>query len=152
MHHVLAPQPAPIPDRRRWWSFHEAGYTVAARALGVKITPSSRERPLRCFEGHLRWPVAAESDAALLAIVALSGHAPLDRCGGDGDRDELLARDLIFHYELALRFGPSRTPAYCRQHMTSRMKELTAKADRLVDARWPAIEAEAARLVATQRH
>ena len=150
MFHVLAPQPAPIPDRRRWWTFHEAGYIVAARALGVKITPSSCERPLRCFEGHLRWPVAAESDAELLAIVALSGHAALHRCGGDGDRDDLLARDLIFQYELALRYGSSRTPAHCRQHMTNRMKELTAKADQLVAAHWPAIEAEAAQLT-TQR-
>ena len=84
-------------------------------------------------------------------MVALAGHAALASCGGDGDRDDLLARDLVFGL-LALRFGASLTPAYARQHITNRMKELTYQAEQLLADHWLEIEAEAARLAATQRH
>jgi hypothetical protein len=148
-----APQPAPVPapDRRRWWRFHEAGYSVAAKTLGVAITPSSRERPLRSFVGDLKWPVTAETDAALLAVVALAGGAALHRVGGTGDRDTLLAGDLIFEFEIAARYGMSRTPAFCRVHMTARLAELADQAHQLVEAHWSEIEAEA-RLLTTSRH
>ena len=129
----ITEQPRHSLDAR---SLHEAGYTVAARVLGIEIRPS--RRTLRCFEGDLLpGDTYGESDLEPLAIVALSGHIALDRHGGDGDRDTLLAGDLIFA-ELFLRYGPSLTPAHTRQYVATRFAELSDKAEQLVAENWPA--------------
>ena len=141
----------PQPDRRPL-QLHEAAYSVIARALGIEIRP--RRETLRCFNGDLRWPYGAD-DIEAMATIALSGRAALAREGLDGDRDQLLASDLIFE-ELIARFGSAAGKATVRQYVTTRLAELTDRAAQLIDEHWPAIEAAAARLraaiVTEQKH
>jgi hypothetical protein len=129
--------------------FHEAGYLVAARVLGIPLHPTQLDCGLRRYDGDVINLAALGpiDDLDKAAVVFLAGRIALRRYDPDntGDNDEIQARDLIFG-ALRLRFGKALTPDHVRSHMMLRMTELTAQAERLVAEHWPAIEVEAARL------
>jgi hypothetical protein len=54
---------------------------------------------------------------------------------------------LVFTW-LLVRYGHALLPSFVRSYVRSRVTELTNEAGRLVAKHWPAIEAEAAHLLA----
>jgi hypothetical protein len=137
---------------RRQVAYHDAAFAVIGRALNVAIRPPAQRCGLRLFKGDVftAWegPNSAE-DLEQMAVVAMAGHIALDRYqdGAQGDRDKLLAGDLIYT-GLLVRYGPALLPGFVRSYVRNRMTELTAEAGRLVAEHWPAIEAEAASFLA----
>ena len=135
---------------RRQIAFHDAAFAVIGRALNVAIRPPARRCGLRLFEGDV---FAAQDRSAetleQMAVVAFAGRIALNGCqqGTQGDRDELMGKDLVFHGALA-RYGYDMRPEFVRGYIRSRAAELTAEAEFLVAEHWPAIEAEAAQLLA----
>lgn len=133
-------------DRRSLIAYHDAALTIIGRALDIAIRPPARRSGLRLHEGDI-FPNDNDRSAEGLermAVVALAGHFALNKHqrGAHGDRDDLLARDLVFSGLLA-RYGPALLPGFVRTYVKTRMAELTAEAGRLVDEHWPAIQAEA---------
>ena len=131
---------------------HDAALEVVGRALDVAIRPPAQRCGLRLFEGDvfMAWKDRnSAEDLERMAVVALAGRLALTSYqeGTRGDRDELLAGDLIFAGLLA-RYGHGLMPTFIRGYIRNRMTELTSEAGRLVAKHWPAIEAEAARLLA----
>jgi hypothetical protein len=133
-------------------AYHDAAFAVIGRALDIAIRPPAQQSGLRLFEGDvfMAWKARnAAEDLERMAVVALAGHIALNRYqeGTQGDRDELMAKDLIFT-GLLVRYGPALLPGFVRSYVRNRATELTAEAEHLVAKHWPAIEAEAASLLA----
>jgi hypothetical protein len=132
-------------------AYHTAAVTVIARAIDIAVRAPARRSELRLHEGDI-FPDDSDRSAERLerrAVVALAGHIALNRyqSGAHGDRDGLLARDLVFS-GLVARYGPGLLPGFVRGYVRNRMAELTAEAEQMVSDHWPAIEAEAANLLA----
>ena len=150
-------------------AYHEAGYAVAGRTLGIIIRPPQLDRGLRRHLGDVidlekTFELAKEtgkdvselpddagsvSIAELFAVVFLAGSAASRRCDANatGDRDGLAARNLIFA-DLLERFSAPLKPAFARTYLNTRMRELAAEAEKLINENWHEIEVEAARLAA----
>lgn len=147
--YAFTPLSARLETNNHSWliACHNAALTIAGRVLGVAIRPPSQRSGLRLFRGDVFEDDNDRSAEGLerLALVALAGHAALARIkDGADDRDDLLARDLVFA-GLYKRYGPSLTPSFVRGYIRSRTAELTNEAERLVGESWTAIEAEAER-------
>jgi hypothetical protein len=136
---------------RRQVACHDAAFAVIGRALNIAIRPPAQRSGLRLFEGDVfvAWEDRnSAEDLEHMAVVALAGHIALNRYqeGPQGDRDELLAGDLVFT-GLVARYGPALLPGFVRTYVRNRVTELTAEAEHLVAKHWSAIETEAASLV-----
>lgn len=113
-------------DRCTLIAYHDAALTIIGRALDIAIRPPGQRSGLRLFRGDIFTDDNDHSPEGLesMAVVALAGHFALARIqDGAGDRDELLAQDLVFA-GLYARYGAALQPGFVRTYIRSRLAEL----------------------------
>ena len=102
--------------------YHDAAFAVIGRALNIAIRPPDQRCGLRLFEGDV---FAAQDRSAeeleQMAVVAFAGRIALNgyQQGAQGDRDELMGKDLVFHGALA-RYGYDMRPEFVPRGRTDR--------------------------------
>ena len=109
-------------------AFHDAAFAVVGRALNIAIRPGVQRCGLRLFAGDvfMAWEDRnSAEDLERMAVVAFAGHIALNRYqdGTQGDRDELLAKDLVFT-GLLVRYGPALLPGFVRSYVRNRVDRI----------------------------